>query len=93
MKILEESQVVVNDPEVMKGYVEEYTLRRAQGQTSLLLGNSITALSDNPISRPLIENVKALIIGKMNVEAKNGIFVISILMLFPDAAHDIKTAV
>lgn len=71
LKILEESQVVVNDPEVMKGYVEEYTLRRAQGQTSLLLGNSITALSDNPISRPLIENVKALIIGKMNVEAKN----------------------
>ncbi len=31
--------------------------------------------------------------GVMNVEAKNGIFVISILMLFPDAAHDIKTAV
>lgn len=71
LKVLEESQVVVNDPEVMKGYVEEYTLRRAQGQTSLLLGNSITALADNPISRPLIENVKALIIGKMNVEAKN----------------------
>ena len=31
--------------------------------------------------------------GVMNVEAKNGIFVISILMPFPDAAHDIKTAV
>ena len=31
--------------------------------------------------------------GVMNVEVKNGIFVISILMPFPDAAHDIKTAV
>ena len=31
--------------------------------------------------------------GVMNVEAKNGIFVISILVPFPDAAHDIKTAV
>ncbi len=31
--------------------------------------------------------------GAVNIEAKNGIFVISILMPFPDAAHDIKTAV
>lgn len=31
--------------------------------------------------------------GVMNVEAKNGIFVISILMPFPYAVHDIKTAV
>lgn len=70
LKVLEESQIAVNDPEIMKGYVEEYTLRRAQGQTSLLLGNSVTALIDNPISRPLIENVKALILGKMNTEAQ-----------------------
>lgn len=70
LKILEESQIVVNDPEIMKGYVEEYTLRRAQGQTTLMLGNSITALVENPISKPLIENIKALIIGSMNLEAK-----------------------
>ncbi len=31
--------------------------------------------------------------GVVNIDAKNGIFVISILMPFPDAAHDIKTAV
>ena len=31
--------------------------------------------------------------GAMNTEAENGIFVISILMPFPDAAHDIKKAV
>lgn len=70
LKILEESQIVVNDPEIMKGYVEEYTLRRSQGQTTLMLGNSVTALVDNPISRPLIENIKALIIGAMNTDAK-----------------------
>lgn len=31
--------------------------------------------------------------GVMNMEAENGVFAISILMPFPDAAHDIKTAV
>ncbi len=31
--------------------------------------------------------------GGVNTEAENGTFVISILMPFPDAAHDIKTAV
>ena len=31
--------------------------------------------------------------GVMNAQAKNGIFVISVLMPFPDAAHDIKTVV
>ncbi len=31
--------------------------------------------------------------GVVNTEAENGIFVISILIPFPDAAHDIKTAV
>ena len=30
--------------------------------------------------------------GAMNTEAENGIFVISILIPFPDAAHDVKTA-
>lgn len=31
--------------------------------------------------------------GVLHVEAENGIFLISILMSFPDAAHNIKTAV
>ena len=31
--------------------------------------------------------------GVLNAEAENGIFLISVLMPFPDAAHDIKTAV
>ncbi len=73
LKILEESQIVVDDPEIMRGYVEEYTLRRAQGQTSLLLGNSVSALAANPISKPLIENVKALILGRMNSDSREEI--------------------
>ena len=70
LKILEEAQIAVNDPDIMRGYVEEYTLRRAQGQSTLLLGNSIEALADNHISKPLIENVKALFIGRLNPDAK-----------------------
>lgn len=70
LKVLEEAQIAVQDPEIMKGYVEEYTLRRAQGQTTLLLGNSITALVENATAKPLIENVKAILMGAMNAEAK-----------------------
>ena len=62
-KVLEESQIV--DDTVMKAYVREFTLRRAQGQTTVLLGNSVQALMDNSISKPLIENTKALLIGKL----------------------------
>ena len=67
-KVLEESQVVSDN--VLKGYVEEVTLRRAQGQTTVLLGNSITALTANPISRPLIENMKGIFIGALGAEAR-----------------------
>lgn len=70
LKILEESQIAVNDNEIMRGYVEEYTLRRAQGQTTIMLGNSISALTSNPISKPLIENVKGLLIGKLSRDAR-----------------------
>ncbi len=70
LKILEESQIAVNDLEIMRGYVEEYTLRRAQGQTTVMLGNSISALTSNPISKPLIENVKGILIGKLPRDAR-----------------------
>ena len=69
-KILEEAQIAVTDAEIMKGYVEEFTLRRAQGQTTLLLGNSISALTDSSMSKSLIENVKALLIGNIVEDAK-----------------------
>ena len=68
-KVLEESQIAVQEPEIMRGYVEEFTLRRAQGQTTLLLGNSVSALVDNPLSKSLIENTRALLIGELAPKA------------------------
>lgn len=64
----EESQIV--PPETMHTYVEDFTLRRAQRQTTLLLGNSIQALLDNSISKPLIENVRGLLIGDLPKAAR-----------------------
>ena len=71
LKVLEESQVAVNDPEIIQGYVTEITMRRAQGQTTLLLGNSVSSLLDNPISRPIVENITGILIGNLESNACN----------------------
>lgn len=68
LKILEESQVVSDD--IMRMYVQEYTLRRSQMQDTLLLGNSVQALSDNQFAKPLIENTRGLFIGEMTLDAR-----------------------
>lgn len=67
-KVLEESQVA--SPEIMKMYVQEYTLRRSQKQDTLLLGNSVQALMDNDIAKPLIENTRGLFIGELTADAR-----------------------
>lgn len=67
LQILEESQIVSD--EILYDYVKAFTLRRAQGQTNVLLGNSISALTNNRISSSLIENVTGLLIGKLNPDA------------------------
>ena len=63
-KVLEEAQVV-NDS-VLEAYAKEYTLRRAQNQTTILIGNSIMALSHNKVAQPIIENTTGLLLGKLN---------------------------
>lgn len=73
-KVLEESQVAVRDKDILAGYIEEYTLRRAQGQTTWLLGNSVAALANNTASAPLIENTKALLIGDVGETAKRVLY-------------------
>lgn len=70
LKVLEESQVIVNDPDIIRGYVEEITLRRAQGQTTLLLGNSVSSLLDNAVSKPIVENITGLLIGNLERGAR-----------------------
>lgn len=64
LKILEESQAVSED--VMESYAREYTLRRAQRQTTILLGNSVDALIRNPKAMPIVETTTALLVGKLN---------------------------
>lgn len=68
-KVLEESQVV--DDDIMQSYVEEITLRRAQGQSTVLLGNSVTALNNRVAAAPIIENMKGIFIGDLPPDAKN----------------------
>jgi hypothetical protein len=63
MKVLEESQIA--EDFLMKIYVEEMTLRRAQNQVTILLGNSSSALQANPIARPLLDNLNILVIGSV----------------------------
>ena len=67
-KILEESQIVSDD--IMKMYVQEYTLRRSQSQDTLLLGNSVQGLSDNAIAKPIIENTLGLFVGELTKDAR-----------------------
>lgn len=63
IKVLEESQVA--EDYLLKIYVEEMTLRRAQNQITVLLGNSTSALENNPIARPLLDNINILVIGSV----------------------------
>ena len=67
-KVLEESQVVSDD--ILERYVREWTLRRAQLQDTLLLGNSVTALNNNKLSKAIIENTRGLLVGELTKEAR-----------------------
>lgn len=64
MKILEESQVCADY--LLEIYVREMTLRRAQNQVTFLLGNSVAALKDNPVAKPLLESINVLVLGVLN---------------------------
>lgn len=68
VKLLEESQIV--DDWLTKVYTREITLRRAQNQCTILLGNSVAALAANPISRPMIENINILCLGSLNLSSR-----------------------
>lgn len=67
-KVLEESQVV--DDYLTKTYTREITLRRAQNQVTMLLGNSVSALAQNPASRPMLDNISIMCLGKLNKSSR-----------------------
>ena len=69
IKLLEESQIV--DDWLTKVYTREITLRRAQNQVTVLLGNSIAALAANPLSRPMLENINIFCLGSLNKSSRN----------------------
>lgn len=64
LKVLEESQIAGDY--MLKIYAREITLRRAQNQVTILLGNSVSALVDNPLSKPIIENINIMVLGGLN---------------------------
>ena len=68
LKVLEESQIVSD--EIMEMYVQEYTLRRAQKQDTLLLGNSVQALNNKVTAQALIENTRGLFVGDLTLDAR-----------------------
>ena len=68
LKVLEESQIVNDD--ILRIYATEYTMSRARKQDTLLLGNSVQALMDNSISKPIVENTTALFVGSLTESAR-----------------------
>lgn len=68
VKLLEESQVA--DDWLTRVYTREITLRRSQNQCTVLLGNSVSALVENPLSKPIIENINVLCLGSLNLSSR-----------------------
>lgn len=68
VKLLEESQIV--DDWLTRVYTREMTLRRAQNQVTVLLGNSVAALAANPLSKPMVENINILCLGSLNKSSR-----------------------
>ena len=69
VKVLEESQIVKNY--IMDIYVKEMTLGRARNQVTIMLGNSVSALADNPRSKAAIENINIMVLGVLNQSSKD----------------------
>ena len=61
--VLEESQYC-ND-KILEMYRKDIQLRRAQLQVTMLLGNSIVGLVQNPIGKALIGNFQMIVAGEM----------------------------
>lgn len=62
-KILEESQIAQDYFDI---YSKEFSLRRAQQQVTVMLGNSVTAIANNPNASSIIENINILVVGVVN---------------------------
>ena len=63
VEVLEESQIV--DDSIMAMYTKTMTLGRAQNKINILLGNSLSALANNKIAAPILENISIFVLGKL----------------------------
>lgn len=63
-KVLEEAGIV--EDYLMDTYAKEFMLRRAQNQVTILLGNSISALVNNPHAKGILENTNILVVGQLH---------------------------
>jgi len=64
IKVLEESQIV--DDFLMDIYAEEFSLRRAQNQVTIMLGNSVNALKGSKSAQIILDNLNIIVVGKTN---------------------------
>ncbi len=69
IKIDEESQIA--EDFLLQLYSEDFTLRRAQNQINVLLGNSVSAIKDNPVARPILDNINILVIGNVSKSSRD----------------------
>lgn len=86
IKVLEESQVCADY--LLEIYVREMTLRRAQNQVTFLLGNSVAALRDKDIAKPLLESINILIIGVLNESSQK--YLVDEYDLGPDSKRKLE---
>lgn len=61
MKVLEESQIA--EEYLRKVYKKEFTVRRAQNQVTILLGNSTSSLAQDKDFASVLENINILCLG------------------------------
>lgn len=67
-KLLEESQIVGDY--LVRVYVKEIVLRRSQNQITMIAGNSVSALVDNPIAKPILDNINIMILGSLTKSSR-----------------------
>jgi hypothetical protein len=67
-KVLEESQIA--DDYLLDMYSKDFTIRRSQNQVTILLGNSVSALADNPHAKGILENINILVLGRLPYDSR-----------------------
>lgn len=67
-KVLEESQIAPDY--LISLYQKDFTIRRSQNQVTILLGNSVSALANNPFAKGILENINILVLGDLPYDSR-----------------------